>query len=288
MIVWICTDMEGLTGISSWDQCSDPDDASPAYRYGREQLTADANAAIAGCFDAGATEVRILDGHGRNQNRGFLLDRLDSRATRTWIAQRNPLRWEGLDEEVSALAMIGQHAMVGTVGAFLDHTQSSRVICDYRINGCPQGETGQMALYAGHFGVPLVYLSGDEAACREAERLFPGVVTTPTKKGLAWDRCELYDPEGVRSGIRRDIAAALANADRLVPFRLRAPIEIAVQWSWTGAADGPASVPGVRRHDARTISWFIEDPRDVFTWPSADWSPASQVMLARRSTCGTG
>ena len=26
MIVWICTDMEGLAGVDSWDQCYDPDD----------------------------------------------------------------------------------------------------------------------------------------------------------------------------------------------------------------------------------------------------------------------
>ncbi len=73
MIVWICTDMEGLAGIDQWDQCYDPDDNSPHYRYGCEQLTTEANAAISGCFDAGATEVRILDGHGRNRNKGFLL-----------------------------------------------------------------------------------------------------------------------------------------------------------------------------------------------------------------------
>src|SRR5579862_2209619 len=95
MIVWICTDMEGLAGVSRWEQCYDPEDDSPDYRYGCEQLTADANAAIAGCFDAGATEVRILDGHGRNRNRGFT-GQLDPRARKIWIAQRSPLRWEGL------------------------------------------------------------------------------------------------------------------------------------------------------------------------------------------------
>lgn len=273
MIVWICTDMEGLTGISSWDQCYDPDDNSPIYTYGREQLTADANAAIAGCFDGGATEVRILDGHGRNQNRGFLLDRLDPRARKTWIAQRNPLRWEGLDDEVDALAIIGQHARAGTIGAFLDHTQSAKVICRYRINGCEHGEIGQMALYAGAHGVPLVYVSGDEAACAEAQSLFPGVVTTPTKRGLAWDRCELYDPYRVRETMRRDMAAAIGRLNQLKPWRPALPIEISVEWSWTGAADGMAAVPGVRRHDARTVSWRIADPRDVHTWPCADWQP---------------
>src|ERR671933_536967 len=70
MIAWICTDMEGLAGIDHWDQCYG--DGPEYHDYGRAQLTADTNAAIAGCFDGGATEVRVLDGHGRNRNHGFL------------------------------------------------------------------------------------------------------------------------------------------------------------------------------------------------------------------------
>jgi len=267
MVVWICTDMEGLAGVTSWDQCSHPDDDSPEYLHGRTQLTEDANAAIAGSFDAGATEVRILDGHGRNQNRGFITERLDPRAQRVWIASRKPLRWEGLDDDVDAVAMIGQHARVGTLGAFLDHTQASKVICSYRINGCEQGEIGQMALYAGAVRVPLVYVSGDEAACAEARSLFPHVVTTPTKRGIRWDTCELYDPATVRESIRRDIASAIAGAKSAPAWRPAPPITITVEWSWTGAADGPAAAPEVRRLGARTVRWDINDPRDIFSWP---------------------
>ncbi len=267
MVVWICTDMEGLSGVSSWDQCSHPDDDSPEYQHGRVQLTEDANAAIAGCFDAGASEVRILDGHGRNQNRGFISERLDPRAKRVWIESRKPLRWEGLGPDVHAVAMIGQHARVGTLGAFLDHTQSSKVICSYRINGCEQGEIGQMALYAGALGAPLVYVSGDEAACAEARALFPHVVTTPTKRGIRWDTCELYEPRLVRTAIRRDIALAIAQLPQARPWRPKPPLTITVEWSWTGAADGIASAPGVRRIAPRTVEWDIQDPLDIFTWP---------------------
>src|SRR5580700_8848842 len=134
MIVWMMTDMEGLSGVDKIVQFSPESEAAPEYRYGLDQLTSEANAAIAGCFDAGATDVRICDGHGFNKNRGFTSD-LDPRAQKVHVASRNPIRWEGLDESVSALVMIGQHAMAGTVNAFLDHTQSSRVICRYMFNG---------------------------------------------------------------------------------------------------------------------------------------------------------
>jgi D-amino peptidase len=276
MIVWICTDMEGLAGVDSWDQCYDPDDAAPRYRYACEQLTAEANAAISGCFDAGATAVRILDGHGRNRNRGFTSD-LDSRAEKIWIAQTSPLRWQGLDETVHAVAMIGQHAMAGTLNAFLDHTQIPKELCSYRINGVECGEMSQLACYASGFGVPLAYVSGDEALCAEAQRLFPHAISTPTKRGLGWDACDLYPMDTVRANIRRDIATALHGIDRAAANRLMPPIEISVEWAWTGLADRYARIPGVRRPHPRTIAWTIHDVCDVYNWPSANWHPVQST-----------
>lgn len=254
------------------EQCQDPDD-SPKYQHGRAQLTGDANAAIAGCFDAGATEVRIIDGHGRNQNHGFIEEQLDPRARRVWLASVDPTRAEGLDESVDAVAVIGQHAMAGTLNAFLDHTQMPKTICRYLINGQEQGELSQVALYAGHYGVPLVYASGEEALCAEARRLFPHVVTTPTKKGTGWDTCELYPPEKVRANIRRDIAQAVRQADRSKAWRPAPPIEITIEWAWSGMADQFARVAGVERLNARTIRWRIGDARDIYSWPGPTWQP---------------
>jgi D-amino peptidase len=273
MIIWICTDMEGIAGIDRWEQCYDPDNDSPAYLYGREQLTADVNAAVAGCFDAGATQVRVLDGHGRNRNRGFLEDRLDPRVSRVFVESYHPTRWEGLDAEVAGLAMIGQHAMAGTLNGFIDHTQQPKEICRYLINGQEAGEMSQMAAYAGFYGVPLLYVSGDEALCEEARRLFPQALSTPTKRGTGWLTCDLYPTERVREEIRRDIAAAIRRVDRPLAWRLEPPIEITVEWAWSEPADRMAAIPGVRRLHARTVSWTIDDPRDVFTWPSSHWSP---------------
>lgn len=272
MIVWICTDMEGLAGVDHWDQCYDPDDDSPVYRYGKEHLTADTNAAIAGCFDAGATEVRILDGHGRNRNKGFT-EELDPRAQKVWIGSTPPLRWEGLDERVHAVAMIGQHAMAGTIDGFLDHTQMPKELCRYQINGQDAGEMSQFAVYAGSFGVPLFYVSGDEALCAEARRLFPHTVTTPTKRGTGWATCDLYPTEIVRTNIRHDIGKALRSVCRGNAYQPEAPLRVRVEWAYSALADRMARIPGVEREDARTLSWVISDPRDIYNWPNANWSP---------------
>ena len=266
MIVWICTDMEGLAGVDKHQQCLP--DHPQMYRYGLEQLTEETNAAVAGCFDAGASEVRILDGHGWNKNKGFIRDRIDSRAQIVWRSSTKPLRFEGLDESVSALAVIGQHAMAGTIGGFYDHTGSSKTVCSLKINGQEHGELSQITLYAGYYDIPLVYASGDEALCEEARRLFPHVRTTPTKRGIDWNTCELYPVEEVRRNIRRDIAEAVSQPNPKNAWKPSRPIEIEYEYAWTGLADALANVDGVDRPHPRRVRWRIDDPRDFYTHPS--------------------
>ena len=129
--------------------------------------TAEVNAAVAGAFDGGATEVRVLDGHGRNQNKGFITELLDKRVKKQWIIPNsNPVKWEGVDASVGGLAVIGQHAMAGTVNGFLDHTMNPRQICRFTINGVEHGEPGYFALYSGYYNIPFIYGSGDEAWSR--------------------------------------------------------------------------------------------------------------------------
>ena len=81
--------------------------------------------------------------------------------------------------------MIGQHAMAGTLTGNQNHTQNSRAIDYYRLNGRPIGETAQIALFFGALGLPLIFLSGDADACREAKALVPGIGTVAVKEGVA-------------------------------------------------------------------------------------------------------
>ncbi|MGH7997288.1 MAG: M55 family metallopeptidase, partial [Opitutaceae bacterium] len=192
-----------------------------------------------------------------------------------------PIDFEFLDRTLAGVALIGQHAMAGTLHGFLDHTQRSKQICRFLIDGEEHGELSQFALYAGAFGVPLRYASGDEALCAEARRLFPWVVTTPTKRGTGWESCELYAPETVRANIRRDIARAFAGgagAERTAevparPWTPTMPIEVTVECAWSGLADAYAKIPGVRRRDARSVCWKVHDPRYIYSWPSEAWHP---------------
>ncbi len=265
--------MEGLAGVSDWEQCYAADDQAPAYLHGLAQLAADTNATVAGCLDAGATEVIVWDGHGRNRQQAFTRVKLDPRASLRRIEPGQPLRFDGMDEKVAGILMVGQHAMAGTLNGFLDHTQCPKEICRFQINGDEHGEMSQCALFAGAFGVPLLHVSGDEALCAEARRLFPWVATTATKRGTGWATCELYPVEEVRARIRRDVAAAIAQPSKARPWRVPMPAEISVEYAWSELADRIAAVPGVRRPHARTVAWKIADPKFIYNWPSPDWHP---------------
>jgi len=270
----IVTDMEGLAGVDHWEQCYAVDDAAPPYVHGLAQLAADTNATIAGCFDAGATEVCVWDGHGRNRQQAFTRVGLDPRARSARLVPGAPLLLEGLDATVAGVFMVGQHAMAGTWHGFLDHTQCPREICRFQIDGTEHGEMSQFALYAGAMGVPLLHVSGDEALCAEARRLFPWVETTPTKRGTGWATCDLYPTDAVRARIRADVAAAIRGRAAARPWQPPLPAEISVEYAWSELADRIAVIPGVRRPHARVVAWTLRDPRFIYNWPSPAWSPA--------------
>ncbi len=274
--VYLCTDMEGLAGVDHWDQCYDPDDHSPAYLGGLQHLANDVNATIQGCLQAGVKDIRVIDGHGRNRHRGLLRAGLHPAATLVGLESVTPVRLEGLNDEVDAVLMVGQHAMAGTLNGFIDHTQDPKRICRYLINGVEHGEMSQFALYAGSLDIPLVHVSGDEALCAEAARLYPSAGRTPTKQGTGWNSCQLYPVEAVREKITSDVAAALFRP--LPPsFKMSTPLEISVEFAWSALADEMAIIPGVSRNHARMVSWHIKDPRDIYTWPSPQWLPLQQA-----------
>lgn len=272
MTIFLCTDMEGLAGLSDQRQCVTENPSDPVYLAGCRLLTDETNVAVDACFEAGAKEVRVLDGHGSGRN--FIAAELDPRIQLRQLDARQPLRINGLDNQVDALMMIGQHAMAGTRHGFLDHTGSSKVLCRFLVNQIEHGELGMMALYAGRLGVPLVYASGDEALCAETRMMFPHAGYTATKRGTGWATCELYPLEDVRAAIRRDIRRALSRGvEKTAAYQLPGPLEVTTEFAWSELADRLAAFPGVARPHARTVSWKIDSALDIYAQPCADWHP---------------
>jgi D-amino peptidase len=253
MKIYIHTDLEGVTGIDSMDMI---EKTGPRYRGCCEQLMADLNAAVDGAFAGGAAHVTVLDSHGGGNN--FILEMLDKRAEND--TRPNKKWWGIMDDSYQGTLFIGAHAMAGTQNAFLDHTQSSLAWHNYSINGRRMGELAQWAIVAGNWGVPLLMMSGDEAACVEARQFFNPVETAAVKRGIGRNRAELVDPQEARARIREAARRAMSLVGKAKPFAPVKPMEIVLEYNRADYCDGAAQKPGMDRLDARTIRWVTSDP----------------------------
>lgn len=260
MRIYIHTDLEGVSGV---DRAEMMDESSQGYQLARELLMGDLNAAIDGAFAGGATQVTVLDSHGGGC-RNFISELLDPRAE--CDTKPNGKWWGILDGSFDGTFFIGAHAMAGTLDAFLDHTQSSVHWHDYTVNGRRFGELAQWAMVAGHFRVPMLMVSGDEAACREAADFFSPIEVATVKRGLGRNRAELVVADEARRRIREAARRALALVGVARPFAPALPAEITLRLNRSDYCDDAARHPGVERLDARTICWTARTALDLFYW----------------------
>lgn len=218
MKILVMTDMEGVAGILNHDDWVVP--TGRFYAKGMRLLTREVNAAIDGFFAAGADQVVVVDGHGHG---GIDPELLDERA---WLS-RGPSEHGfpgALDDTCQAVAFVGQHAKAGTPYSHLSHTQGFNYL-DLTVNGLSLGEYGQVVLCAAELGIPTILAAGEEALCREAEALTPGVVTVAGKRGLLPDGLDDLDTDAYRGAK----LGALHKSPAVVRRLLRRGAEQALQ-----------------------------------------------------------
>ncbi|HOO69935.1 MAG TPA: M55 family metallopeptidase [Bacteroidales bacterium] len=218
MKILIGGDIEGIATACDWDSISP---GHPDYERNRIQYTEEMNAAIAGAFDAGAKEVYVRDGHGGNK--ALIPELLDKRAFHIKGRCSEDFRAMILtiEQGYDAVLFLGYHAKAGTPDGVMCHTMA-RAVDEFSINGMSLPEMGYNALVAGMYEVPVAYLSGDEAACRQAKELFGDIVTTAVKKGLSRCSAVCLHPEVACERIRTDVKNALTKGHRCI-YRMKGP-----------------------------------------------------------------
>lgn len=253
MHIFIVTDLEGISGIGQADQIL-PENAAE-YHKCCEHLMEDVNAAVQGALDGGAHQVTVLDGHGGGRN--FLPGKLHPKAVQE-LGPYPACLAKGFD----AMFLVGYHAMAGTIGGFLDHTQSSLSWYNYYVNGRRTGEIGQMALAAASCSRPVVLVTGDEAACFEARQFLGEIETVAVKRAVGRNCAQLVEPAEARKAIYLAAKAAVPLAGKLPPYRPLLPMELKLELCRTDYAESLLSRPGVERLDARTIRKISENYAD--------------------------
>jgi D-amino peptidase len=257
--VHVISDIEGVSGVVKPEQGNG---GEPLYEEARRLYTEEINAAVRGARAAGADEIVVMDCHGAGKGWNFnslIPDLLDPGCE--WVVQDEWTGYTGfLEEGCDAALFVGMHARAGTGDGVLNHTVSGSEWHNLWFNGTPVGETGINAALCGTWDCPVVLVSGDTAACREAEQLLgDDLVTVPVKQGLGRFSARQIPPLRARALIEEASRRALEDFTRVQPYDPGKPCEITVEFTRTNLVEKFRHRHGVEVLDARRIASRAED-----------------------------
>ncbi len=248
--VYISADMEGVAGVVGRDQLSP---SGFEYSQFREFMTAEVNAAIEAARDAGATGILVSDSHGNGLN--LLLNVLpqDIEIVRSWPRPLGMM--EGIDESFDAAIFIGYHSSVANIDGIAAHTVAGSLF-SVKINDREMTEGSMNALLAGHFGVPVVMISGDEAAVREVSDMIGPIEGAVVKWHYSHTSGRSLMPEAARTLIKEKVQAGLARRQELNPFHIEGPLTLDMTYKNDKAAELIAYLPNVELIDNHTVRFI--------------------------------
>lgn len=254
MRVYISVDMEGVSGVvhpehTGWD--------GRRHHEARVLFTGELNAAVEGALQGGASELLICDSHSNGRN--VILEDLHPEAIVLWGRQNRTLgQVHGINEGFDALVMVGFHARAGTRGV-LNHTINSSVVHWMKLNGTYQGEVDLNAAVAGHFGVPVVFVSGDDMVVAQTLERYPDVETVVTHQWVGTYASRAIAPVKSRANIQAGIQRALSRLDSFRPSVLPPPYILEIGFKDTAMCEAACLIPGVEPIDPVTVRYVHDD-----------------------------
>ncbi len=249
MRVFVTVDIEGIAGVVSSEEGAR---GNPEYERARRLMTQEANAVVAGIFDADPeARVTVVDVHGPYRN--MIPEDLDERAT---FSRGKPKLYgmvDGVDRGYDLAMFVGVHGRAGAGGAVLSHTFTGTIL-DVVVNGRPMGELGLNAAVAGAYGVPVVLVAGDQAVAAEAGELFgDSTIAVEVKESRAHLAAESVHPKVARAMLREAAARAVRECPAVPPLAIGTPVEFEIVLARPVYADLAAMIDGAERLDGRTV-----------------------------------
>ncbi len=245
--IHISVDMEGIGALAK-------DQFGPGafeYQKGRQLMTAEVNAAIEGCLEAGAGEIVVSDSHGNAQN--LIPDELHEAALLIRSFPRPLMQMEGIDDSFAGSIFIGYHPMDGTPAANLSHTLMSGTIFEIKVNGMPVSEGIFNAAVAGSMGVPVILVAGDQNVAEEALKTFGPVETVVTKESIGWLSAKSRHPKLICREIKEKSRKAVERIAEMKPFVIKPPLRMEITFKNIYDAEAFSYLPWVKRPSGKTI-----------------------------------
>ena len=254
MRIFLSADIEGVAGIAHFPS------TGPGrfdYESGKRWMTQEVVAACDAALAAGATEILVTDGHGAAHNIQF--DDLPdaARLVRSW--PRPLIQMQGIDDgHFDAVVLVGHHSHAQSREGILSHTFVG-AFRDVRLNGVSQSETTLNALLAAHYGVPVVFSSGDEAYIAHVREALPGCETVVTKKVCGLTSIDSLKPAVSQRLIREGVGRALARLNTFKPMLLPDRFELEIDFTDRSQPEMWEWLPWGQRVGPFTIRWQLRD-----------------------------
>jgi D-amino peptidase len=260
MRVFVAVDMEGATGVAHREHLMP---GGNDYERARRWLTSDVNAAVEGAVRAGATDVLVNDGHGNMRN--ILLDDLHE-AARLVVGpaqsvQKPLIQVTGIEEGgFEAALFVGFHSRAGTPCGLLSHTWVGMLVHEIRLQGKPASEALLDAAIVGHYGCPVVLVTGADDVCREAKAdLGEDLAVVEVKKALGPTACASFTPKRTFGMIRDAAQIAVVERKKRRPWTTTAPVVLEVDFHRREMAARAMELGLGERIGERTIRYEASD-----------------------------
>lgn len=251
--VHISVDMEGIAGVVTGEQLGP---TGFEYARFREFMTTEAMAAISAARAAGATEIVVADSHGNGQN--LLIEKLgDVKVIRSWPRRLGMMA--GVDQDVDAAIFIGYHAGTNNPTGVRAHTFSSANLTRVALNGVNMTEGSWNAAIAGQYNVPVIMMSGDDAAIAEVRKVIGNIEAAETKRSLGFHSAMTLTPQIAANLIAERVTAAIKRRADFKPYKPQGPIVVDVSFKNYMPAEILAYLPMFERTDAHSIRFRAKD-----------------------------
>lgn len=256
--IYISADMEGVVGAVTGEQLGP---GGFEYERFRQFMTDEVNAAIDAARAAGATEFLVSDSHGNGQN--LLIEQMpdDVMIVRSWPRPLGMM--EGIDETFDGVIFTGYHASTANTRGVRAHTMSSANITSLRLNGIEMTEGSMNAAIAGHFGVPIILVTGDDAAVAENQVIIGDIEGAIVKWSYGFHSARTLTPEAAYEEIRTRTASAISRIDDFEPYVLETPIELELSLKHYMPVETLSYLPNVEKVNSHTIRYIGEDMIDI-------------------------
>ena len=256
--VFISADLEGVVGVVTGDQLS-----PTGFEYGRyrEFMTREVLAAIRGARAAGAGEIVVADAHGNGEN--LLIEQFPAGVTivRSWPRPLGMM--QGIDSSFAAVLFIGYHAGTTNPRGVRAHTFSSATLADVQLNGRSVPEGGMNAAIAGHFGVPVALVTGDDAAVDEVRAVTGPIEAAVVKWTTGFHSARTVTPDSSYQLIEAAAARAVRRVREFRPTVMAGPVTLDVRFKNYRPAEVLAYLPNVERTDAHSVRFVGRDILEV-------------------------